>query len=77
MTSKITLYAEKELIDAVKRYAKSKKISLSKLTSEFFSSLVSKKSFSNKNKRLSDELYGILNDVDEKDYKEYIERKYL
>jgi len=51
MTSKVTLYAEKELIDSVKRYAKEKQVSLSKLTSEFFTSLVSKKNFLKKIKK--------------------------
>ena len=47
MTSKITLYSEKELISEIKNYAKLKNTSVSKLVNDFFRNLL-KENFSKK-----------------------------
>ena len=78
MTSKITLYSEKELIDEIKNYAKLKNTSVSKLVNEFFKNLL-KENFSKKKSTITDKLMGRLknSNIDVNDYKNYLEEKYL
>lgn len=79
MATKITLYSDKELIDEVKKYAKERGVSLSKLTTEFFRSLIEKEQWQKEQKNsVTDELFGILKgkNIDEDDYKKYLTEKY-
>ncbi len=79
MATKITLYSDKELIDEVKKYAKERGVSLSKLTTEFFRSLIEKEQRQKEQKNsVTDELFGILKgkNIDEDDYKKYLTEKY-
>ena len=80
MQSKITLYSDKELIAQMKKYAKLKKTSVSKIVNDFFKTLLIKENNPLKNtSKITDKLYGILQDkaLSKNDYKEYIEQKYL
>jgi len=74
MTKKLTLYSDEELIENIKKYAKKHNTSVSKLVNDYFRELLNKEE-----KSLSDELYGVLEgtNIDEDDYKRYLEEKYL
>ena len=79
MATKITLYSDEELIEEVKKYARERGVSLSKLTTEFFRSLVEKRQpKKDQNTPLTEELFGILkgSEIDEEDYQRYLEEKY-
>jgi len=83
MTSKITLYSEKELIEQIKVYAKEQNSSVSKIVNEFFINLLeTKKSLHQKDtkkSKITDSLLGRLEgaDSDEKLYHKHLEGKYL
>ena len=80
MQTKLTLRMEEELIQKAKNFARKKGKSLSKMVSEYFSLITSDKSTDIDDlppivKSLHGSLSGM--DLDENDYKEYIEKKYL
>lgn len=78
MTSKITLYSQKELIEEMKLYAKSQNTSVSKIVNEFFKNLLKTKKNSKK-PYITDKLVGKLRGINtkEQEYHEYLEEKYL
>ena len=78
MNSKITLYSDKELIEQIKQYAKSRNTSVSKLVNEFFKNILEHKNSSN-NVSITETLSGKLKGKNIKvdDYKKYLEEKYL
>ncbi len=77
MATRITLYSDEKIIEEVKRYAKERGTSLSKLTTEFFRSLIEKEKRLDETP-LTNELFGTLKGakVTEEDYKHYLEEKY-
>jgi len=78
MTSKITLYSEKELIEEMKRYAKEQNTSVSKIVNEFFKNLLSSKKLDSQKDSITNSLIGSLKkEADEEDHKKYLEDKYL
>jgi len=79
MASKITLYAESELIEEIKAYAKAHNTSVSKIVNTFFKNLLHTQKSEKKSTKITDSLTGILDseNLDEKDYKEYLADKYL
>ncbi len=79
MTSKITLYSEKDLIDGIKIYAKEQNTSVSKIVNEFFSNLLQTQKSNHKKSKVTDSLTGIIADksLDESIYHNYLEDKYL
>ena len=74
MTKKLTLYSDEELVRQIKEYAKRHHTSVSKLVNNYFRELLSKEK-----KSFVDMYAGILegNEIDEEDYKRYLEEKYL
>jgi len=74
MTKKLTLYSDEELIDNIKKYAKKHNTSVSKLVNDYFKKLLQKEK-----KSFVDMYAGILEEknIDENDYKKYLEEKYL
>ncbi len=78
MNSKITLYSDRELIEQIKQYAKSRNTSVSKLVNEFFKNILEHKNSSN-NASITEKLSGKLKDKNIKidDYQKYLEEKYL
>ena len=79
MNSKITLYSDKELIEKIKYYAKKRGISVSKLVNDFFKALLLEEERKIKRGKITDKLYGVLEkkDISQKDYKKFLEEKYL
>jgi len=79
MTSKITLYSEKNLIEKIKVYAKEQNTSVSKIVNEFFTNLLQTQEFQNKKNKITDSLVGKLKekDIDKSIYHDYLEEKYL
>lgn len=81
MSAKITLYAEQEIIEEVKKFAKEHKTSVSKLVNNYFKSLLEQQNTDLKSSKtqITDSLYGTLKStkLDENDYKTYLEEKYL
>lgn len=80
MQTKLTLRLEDELINKAKTLAQKRGKSLSKLVSEYFNYITSKELGPENSlppivKSLSGSL--VNSDIDEKDYKEYLEGKYL
>jgi len=75
MNAKITLYTEKDLIEKIKKYAKSKNTSVSKIVNEFFKSLLEKE----ENAPITNSLAGILKNknLDKETYYKHLEDKYL
>jgi len=75
MNAKITLYTEKDLIDKIKKYAKSRNTSVSKIVNEFFKSLLEKE----ENSPIANSLAGILEnkDINKEMYYKHLEDKYL
>ncbi len=75
MNTKITLYSEKELIERIKKYAKSKNTSVSKIVNEFFKSLLEKE----ESAPVTNSLAGILKgkNLNKDDFCKHIEDKYL
>lgn len=80
MNSKLTLKLDKNVINAVKKYAKKRNISLSKMIEKYFSSLIEKKKGKNKYTPLVKELSGIIHLEKEfnlkEEYGQYISEKY-
>jgi hypothetical protein len=78
--TKLTLRLEDELINKAKELAHLRGKSLSKLVSEYFTYITSKELSSRKElPPIVKSLYGSLADknIDESDYKDYLEEKYL
>lgn len=80
MDTKLTLIADKEIIEKAKQYAKSQKISLSRLIESYLSSLVSKRSEEIEISPLVKSLSGVIsleNDFDAKEkYTDFLLEKY-
>ena len=78
MNSKITLYANQDLIDNIKLYAKKHNTSVSKIVNEFFKNLLKTKKSTQKT-YLTDKLVGKLEgiDISQEDYHKFLEKKYL
>lgn len=78
MNTKLTLNLDKEIIDEAKTYAKSQRVSLSKLIENYLNSLTRKSRKQSSVSPLVESLTGIIpNDYDEKkDYRDYIDQKY-
>ncbi len=78
MQTKLTLRLEESLIQQAKNYAKQHDKSLSQVVADYFQVLTqqSKKSITSP---ITKSLIGVLdtNNIDEKDYKKYLEEKYL
>lgn len=78
MTSKITLYSDKELIEEMKKYAKEQNTSVSKIVNTFFQNLLHTKSTSTQKESITHSLIGALKEkTSEDNYKKYLEDKYL
>ena len=78
MTSKITLYSDKKLIEEMKKYAKEQNTSVSKIVNTFFNNLLYTKSSTTQKESITNSLIGSLKEeTSSKDYKEYLESKYL
>jgi hypothetical protein len=80
MQTKLTLRLEDELIEKAKILARQRGKSLSRIVSEYFNYITSKEVNSNTDlPPIVKSLYGSLanSDVDESDYKKYLEGKYL
>lgn len=79
MTSKITLYSEKHLIEQIKIYAKEQNTSVSKIVNTFFINLLESSKSEQQKSKITDGLVGRLDgaQIDEKNYKEYLAKKYL
>ena len=77
MAHKITLYTDKELIEEIKRYARRHQTSVSKLVHHFFKGLVEREKKQYPHSEITESLTGILEDSDEKDYRKYLEKRYL
>ncbi len=78
MTSKITLYSDKKLIEEMKKYAKEQNTSVSKIVNTFFNNLLHTKSSTTQKESITNSLIGSLKEeTSSKDYKEYLESKYL
>lgn len=80
MDTKLTLIADKEIIEKAKQYAKSQKISLSRLIESYLSSLVSKRTEEIEISPLVKSLSGVIsleNDFDAKEkYADFLLEKY-
>jgi len=78
MNTKLTLNLDKDVIEVAKDYAKSNRVSLSKLIENYLSSLTRPSQESSSVSPLVESLTGIIpNSYDEKeDYRNYIDRKY-
>lgn len=80
MSAKITLYTEPQLIDKVKLYAKKNNTSVSKMVTNFFELIVNQEEEqNNKKSKNTSKLCGLLKNkaIDETNYTEYLENKYL
>jgi hypothetical protein len=79
MTAKITLYSEDKLIREVKKFAYEQNTSVSKLVNGFFQTLLAEEDTKSSKGKLTNFLLGSLKgvDVDESDYLQYREDKYL
>ncbi len=79
MTSKITLYSDKELIEQIKAYAKAHNTSVSKIVNTFFTNLLQAQEPNGSKSTITDRLQGKLKgkEIDEKQYRRYLEEKYL
>jgi len=78
MNTKLTLNLNKEIIEEAKTYAKSHRVSLSKLIENYLSSITRQSKNQSSVSPLVESLTGIIpNDYDEKkDYRNYIDKKY-
>ena len=78
MNTKLTLNLDKEIINEAKTYAKSHRVSLSKLIESYLNSLTRETKKKTSVSPLVESLTGIIpSDYDEKkDYRNYIDRKY-
>ena len=78
MNTKLTLNLDKDVIDEAKTYAKSHRVSLSKLVENYLNSLTMDSKKKSSVSPLVESLTGIIpTDYDEKkDYRNYIDKKY-
>ena len=78
MNTKLTLNLDKEIINEAKTYAKSHRVSLSKLIESYLNSLTRETKKKTSVSPLVESLTGIIpSDYDEKkDYRNYIDNKY-
>ena len=77
MTSKITLYSDKALIEEMKKYAKEQNTSVSKIVNTFFQNLLHTKSTSTQKENITNSLIGSLKEeTSSKEYKDYLADKY-
>jgi hypothetical protein len=78
MNTKLTLNLDKEIIEGAKAYAKSHRVSLSKLIENYLNSLTRETKKNSTVSPLVESLTGIIpGDYDEKkDYRNYIDNKY-
>jgi hypothetical protein len=78
MNTKLTLNLDKEIIEEAKTYAKSHRVSLSKLIENYLHSLTRKSKKKSTVSPLVESLTGIIpDDYNEKeDYRNYIDKKY-
>lgn len=78
MNTKLTLNLDKEVIDEAKTYAKSHRVSLSKLIENYLNSLTRETKKKSSVSSLVESLTGIIpSDYDDKkDYRNYIDKKY-
>jgi len=78
MTSKITLYSDKDLIEEMKKYAKEQNTSVSKIVNTFFQNLLHTKITSTQKESITNSLIGSLKEeTSSKEYKDYLADKYL
>ncbi len=78
MTSKITLYSDKDLIEEMKKYAKEQNTSVSKIVNTFFQNLLHSKSTNRQKDSITNSLIGSLKEeTSTKDYQDYLEDKYI
>lgn len=79
MNTKLTLNLNKEVIEDAKNYAKSQRVSLSKLIENYLNSVTQKTRKQASVSPLVESLTGIIpSTIDErKDYRDYLEKKYL
>ena len=80
MQSKLTLRMEEQLIEQAKSYAAHAGKSLSRVVADYFRLVTSERRVSNTNSTpLTQSLRGVLSGVtlDDKDYRKYLEDKYL
>jgi len=77
MSSKITLYSEKQLIQDMKLYAKEQNTSVSKIVNQFFKNLLSTQTREHQTSNITNSLVGVLNKGTTEDYDKYLEDKYL
>ncbi len=79
MTSKITLYSDKNLIEQIKIYAKEHNTSVSKIVNEFFANLLNAHQDNQGNHKITDNLTGRLKgkNILLDDYGDYLADKYL
>jgi len=78
MTSKITLYSDKDLIEEMKKYAKEQNTSVSKIVNTFFQNLLHTKSTITQKESITNSLIGSLKEeASSKEYKDYLADKYL
>ncbi len=78
MTSKITLYSDKDLIEEMKKYAKEQNTSVSKIVNTFFQNLLHAKSTSTQKESITNSLIGSLKEeTSTTEYKDYLADKYL
>jgi len=80
MDTKLTLKLDKDIINQAKRYAESKKISLSKLIESYLQLLTKEESSKEKISPLVESLSGVIelpkNDHDKDNYADYLSQKY-
>lgn len=78
MDTKLTLKLNQEIIEKAKEYAKNKNTSLSKLIENVLSRMTASDDFNPKITPLVDGLSGIIdaNEINEDDYRSYLEEKY-
>jgi uncharacterized protein with von Willebrand factor type A (vWA) domain len=78
MNTKLTLNLNKQIIDEAKTYAKSHRVSLSKLIENYLNSLTRQSEKKSSVSSLVESLTGIIpNDYNERDdYRNYIDKKY-
>lgn len=80
MDTKLTLKLDKDIINQAKRYAESKKISLSKLIESYLQLLTKEESSKEKISPLVESLSGVIelpkNDEDKDNYADYLSQKY-
>ncbi len=78
MQSKLTLRLEESLIIQAKNYAKQHDKSVSQVVADYFQ-VLTEQSAQHEILPITQSLIGVLNpeNVDEKDYKKYLEEKYL